>query len=300
MALVLVVDDSAMDRRLAGALLTKRGFEVDYAADGREALTKIEAKRPDLVVTDLQMPEMTGLELVVAVRKRFPSLPVVLMTAHGSEAIAMLALKTGASSFVPKRRLADDLGNTAEAIISITLDAGRISTVDPLEVRQVRFELGPDMAALGEVVSQLESHLVHVGLSDETAVLQVAVALREAIVNAIVHGNLEVSSELLESGGSGFAELVEKRKKEAPFRDRRAVVLARYAPGEVTYTITDEGPGFDPSTLPDATDVENLEKASGRGLMLIRMFMDEVTFNAKGNEISMTKRKSPSEPVSYS
>lgn len=300
MASVLVVDDSPMDRRLAGALLVKRGFTVEYAADGREALQKIEASRPDLVVTDLQMPEMTGLELVVAVRKRFPSVPVVLMTAHGSEAIAMLALKTGASSFVPKRRLADDLGSTAEAIVSITLDADRISTVDPLEVRQVRFELGPDLEALGEVVSQLESHLVHIGLSDETAVLQVAVALREAIVNAIVHGNLEVSSELLESGGSAFAELVNQRKTQAPYRDRKAIVSAVYAPGEVTYTITDEGPGFDPTTLPDATDVENLEKASGRGLMLIRMFMDEVSFNEKGNQISMTKRKGSADSDRYS
>ncbi|NUP11396.1 MAG: response regulator [Polyangiaceae bacterium] len=290
MTSVLVVDDSAIDRRLAGALLAKRGFDVEYATDGQDALARIEQARPDAVVTDLQMPKMTGLELVEAVRQRFPSLPVILMTAHGSEQIAMLALKTGAASFVPKRRLADDLGDTIEAVVAISHDVGRISTVDPLDVREMRFQLGTDLQALGDVVGQLEAHLLQMGPADETLVVQVAVALREAIVNAIVHGNLEVSSSLLEDGGAAFAQAIEERRQKAPYRDRKVSVVARYAPGEVRYVITDQGPGFDPSTLPDPTDLTNLEKASGRGLMLIRTFMEEVSFNERGNEIRMTKR----------
>ena len=56
--------------------------------------------------------------------------------------------------------------------------------------------------------------------------------------------------------------------------------------------IRDEGPGFDPHTLPDPTDAENLLKPSGRGVMLIRTFMDMVGFNESGNEITMIKRQS--------
>ena len=59
----------------------------------------------------------------------------------------------------------------------------------------------------------------------------------------------------------------------------------------MTYVITDEGPGFDPSSLPDPTDLENLEKASGRGLLLIRTFMDEVQHNDRGNELTMVFRR---------
>ena len=291
MASVLVVDDSAIDRRLAGALLSKRGHTVDFAGDGREALGKIEGARPDVVVTDLEMPEMNGLQLVEAVRDTFPSLPVVLMTAHGSEQTAMIALRAGAASFVPKRRLADDLADTIDAIVAISLDVGRASTVDPLDAREIRYELGPDLQALGDVVGQLESHLLQVGLADETSIVQIAVALREALVNAIVHGNLEVSSSLLEDGGAAFAQTIERRRAEKPYKDRRVSVVARYKPDEVTYVVTDQGPGFDPRTLPDPTDLANLERASGRGLMLIRTFMDEVSFNEKGNEIRMTKRK---------
>ena len=290
-ASILVVDDSPIDRRLAGALLTKRGYGVTYATDGRDALTKINAVRPDAVVTDLMMPEMTGLELVEAIRKDHPSVPVVLMTAHGSEETAIEALRLGASSYVPKRRLADDLADTVAAVVEIAQDVGRISSVDPLEAREVHFEIGADLTKLGEIVGQLESQLTQMGLCDETGVLQVAVALREAIVNAVVHGNLEVSSALLEESGAAFTDAVEARKRQPPYSKRRAKVVARYRPDHVDYVVTDEGKGFDTSTLPDPTDIANLERASGRGLMLIRMFMDEVSFNDRGNEIRMTKRR---------
>lgn len=290
---VLVVDDSMMDRRLAGKLLEKRGFGVEYAGDGKEALAKIATSRPDAVVTDLQMPEMDGLELVAAIRASYPSLPVVLMTAHGSADVAILALKTGASSFVPKRRLADDLANTVNDIVALALDVDRISSVDPIELSEVKLELGPDLDALALVVAELESHLAQIGLSDETAVLQVAVALREALVNAVVHGNLEVSSELHDQGGTAFTDLIEARRSTSPYRERKAELVARYAPGEVSYVIRDEGPGFDHSKLPDPTAIENLERTHGRGLMLIRMFMDEVSFNERGNEIRLVKRKAP-------
>jgi anti-sigma regulatory factor (Ser/Thr protein kinase) len=213
------------------------------------------------------------------------------MTAHGSEETAIDALRRGASSYVPKRRLADDLADTVAAVVEIALDVARISSVDPIEAREISFELGPDVSKLGDVVGQLEAQLVQAGICDETGVLQVAVALREAIVNAIVHGNLEVPSSLLEGGGSAFQEAIEDRRKKLPYAGRRARVVASYRAGEVQYVVTDEGPGFDPSTLPDPTDVSNLERASGRGLMLIRMFMDEVSFNDRGNEIRMIKRK---------
>ena len=55
--------------------------------------------------------------------------------------------------------------------------------------------------------------------------------------------------------------------------------------------VRDEGPGFDPATLPDPTDPSNLERVGGRGLLLIRTFMDEVRHNESGNEITFVKRR---------
>ena len=61
--------------------------------------------------------------------------------------------------------------------------------------------------------------------------------------------------------------------------------------GAASFIIRDEGPGFDPSKLPDPTDARNLGKPSGRGLLLIRTFMDEVGYNPSGNEIRLIKRR---------
>jgi len=58
-----------------------------------------------------------------------------------------------------------------------------------------------------------------------------------------------------------------------------------------TFTVRDEGPGFDVAELPDPTDPENMLKPGGRGVMLIRTFMDETSYNEIGNEITMTKHR---------
>src|SRR5262249_49705046 len=119
---VLIVDDSAFDRQRAGKLLELRPGEpalefagelqVVYASDGQEALTVIEAEKPDLVVTDMQMPGMDGLNLVRRVRIKYPLIPVILMTSQGSEEIAIEALRRGAASYVPKRNLPHPLRAT--------------------------------------------------------------------------------------------------------------------------------------------------------------------------------------------
>src|SRR6516165_912342 len=91
---VLVVDDSPVDRRKAGGLVEEKlGWPVVYAENGVAALATIGQEIPAVVLTDLLMPQMDGLELVEAIRSRYPFLPVVLTTGHGSEKVASQALR---------------------------------------------------------------------------------------------------------------------------------------------------------------------------------------------------------------
>jgi anti-sigma regulatory factor (Ser/Thr protein kinase) len=120
---------------------------------------------------------------------------------------------------------------------------------------------------------------------------RVAVALTEALVNAIQHGNLELDSRLRREDEASYDRMAEFRRRRPPYRDRQLHVRARLTRREAVYVIRDEGPGFDPSTLPDPTDPAHLEKTTGRGLLLIRAYMDEVTFNGAGNQITLTKRR---------
>jgi CheY-like chemotaxis protein/anti-sigma regulatory factor (Ser/Thr protein kinase) len=302
MAKILIVDDSAVDRRLAGGLLEKRSglaaavsgpMAVHYAAHGREALEAMARETPDLVLTDLQMPEMNGLELVEAVKARHPSVPIILMTAHGSEEIARQALQLGAASYVPKKNLAQDLVETVEDVLAV---AGAQKEKQQLlnecwSKTESHFVLPNNLGYIAPLIGHIQDNLTRMRLCDANGLIRIAVCLREALSNAILHGNLEVSSQLRETDDQAYCALITERLEQEPYDDRHVHVVARETSHEAVYMIRDEGPGFDPSALPDPTDPANLEKVSGRGMLLIRTFMDEVRHNKAGNEITMVKRR---------
>jgi CheY-like chemotaxis protein len=293
MSTILVVDDSAVDRKLAGSLLEKvPNTSVVYANDGKEALVCLEQRLPDLVLTDLSMPEMDGLELVKAVRKSHPLVPVILMTAYGSEEIAIEALRVGAASYVPKKTLAQELVTTVqEILIAAQAKTSQQRLLECLTQTESHFLLDNDPTMIPPLLGFLQDNLTRMNLCDEIGKIRVSVALQEALYNAIYHGNLEVSSALREQDNRLYQGAIDQRRKEKPYRNRRVEIVARESPAEVVYMIRDEGPGFDPSTLPDPTDPANLERVTGRGLLLIRTFMDQVYHNEKGNQITLIKRR---------
>lgn len=294
MAIVLVVDDVAMDRHLAGALLEEHhGWSAVYAEDGQEALAMIAESAPDLVLTDLQMPELNGLELVEAIRRDYSQVPVILMTAHGSEEIAVAALKVGASSYVPKRDLARDLVPTTEKVLDMArTNRNQQQILDCLIETEFRFRLSNDPMRVRPLINHLQDHMTMMNLMDKGGLIRVGTALHETLVNAMEHGNLELTSELRESERfEAYRNLVDERRKLQPYCDRHVMVTAHFSRDEVRFVVRDDGHGFDTSKLPDPRDPANLQKCSGRGLFLIRTFMDEVSFNESGNEITMIKRR---------
>ena len=100
--LVLIVDDEPNVRRVLGTLLEQAGFAATRAASGDQALDLVRSLDPDLVITDLKMPGMDGLELLRRLRASFPEIPVVMLTAHGTVANAVEAMKRGAHDFLTK------------------------------------------------------------------------------------------------------------------------------------------------------------------------------------------------------
>ncbi len=291
MPTVLIVDDSAIDRSLAGGLLKKvDGLQVEHAVNGQDAWDKIHQHMPDLVLTDLIMPEMDGLELVAKIVSEYPLVPVILMTGRGSEETAVRALKAGAASYVPKSILSSLLAETVDSVLQAAREElSEVRLMDCLTCSDMTFELENDAAMIGPLINYLHRTIRAVGICDQASGIRVCVALEEAINNALFHGNLEISSHLRTSDPNAYDELVEQRLTLLPFRERTIHVQTQFTKEHGTFIVRDEGPGFDPDSLPDPTNPENIEKASGRGLLLMRTFMDSVEFNQIGNEVTMVK-----------
>ncbi|MCY2989438.1 MAG: response regulator [Planctomycetota bacterium] len=294
---VLVVDDSSTDRCLVGALLREiPNLRVEFATNGREALQRIRRRPPDLVITDLVMPDVDGLELVSQVGQQYPLLPVILMTSSGSEDLASRAVKSGARGYVPKTALSRVLPGTVERLLTLAHEKREqrrlLESITATELTLVLKD--NDTSLIEHLIDFVGICLRNAGLCTEGGETLVCLALEEALQNAFLHGNLEIGSALRDSSGDQeFAELVETRRTCSPYRDRRVSATISVSPRAAKFVVRDEGPGFDPSQVPDPTAPEHLEKLCGRGLLLMRSFMDEVTFNTKGNEVTLIKYLGP-------
>jgi anti-sigma regulatory factor (Ser/Thr protein kinase) len=152
------------------------------------------------------------------------------------------------------------------------------------------FVLHNELALIQVLVNHLLQMLRCMPLGDETERLRVGIAVEEALRNAYYHGNLEVGRAVGAVNHKAYHELARQRNLELPYRDRRIYVRARVSRSEAVFVIRDDGPGFDPTQLPPAVDVGESARLPGRGLNLMRSIMDEVTFNAAGNEVSLRKR----------
>ena len=108
MAKVLIVDDAAFMRMMVKDILTKNGFEViGEASNGLKAIEMYKKERPDVVIMDITMPEMDGIEAVKAIKGYDPTAKIIMCSAMGQQSMVMDAIKAGARDFIVKPFQAD-------------------------------------------------------------------------------------------------------------------------------------------------------------------------------------------------
>ena len=293
---ILIVDDSAVERRLAGGLLqASTDYELLYAENGSEALGLIAQSRPSVVITDLVMPGMDGLELVQAIRCTYPQIPVILMTAFGNEVTAARALREGAVSYVPKSMRTTSLVSTIRQVLeranAVQEQHKLAQCLDRLECSYV---LDNDPALIKPLVDLVENALANVGLTDETEHIRVGVALEEALYNALYHGNLSVN-------GASYAEARESGETErftalaveqAPDTDRCITFKMSVSRDGAEFVIRDEGEGCQKILRQEESDTpDDFETGRNRGLKLMWHLMDDVRYNEAGNEVKLSLHK---------
>jgi CheY-like chemotaxis protein len=290
---LLIVGDSVEARLCVGEFLQreKGAFTVSTTSNA-QALEALDRYKPDIVLAELDDRAAVSLELMTRIRQQSPFVPMILVAYPGTEKMLMKMLRLGASSFVAVGDLGRILLSALGQVLALSRKERRCQRlVGFMTGTECSFLLDNDHTLVPSLMGYLQEGLTRMKLCDAAETVQVGIALGEALWNALYHGNLEISSALRQHDEGAFLEEAEERRQLSPYKYRRIHVNARIDSSEAVYVIRDEGPGFDYSALPDPTAPANLEKSTGRGILLIRAFMDEVIYNDKGNQITMVKRR---------
>jgi serine/threonine-protein kinase RsbW len=262
---ILIVDNNDELRLILEKVLGQIGHDVVVTGERDKALRRDDLDSFDLIISDLSEAEVNGEPIGDLQRKH---LVTPLSTQVASPAI-IKAFKMGAANYlrIPYNR--DELREIVEQTLAYKLryvdDPAFLSQVH----EKIEFELPSDLALMNGVLEYLQERVAKLGLIKPDR-SNLFVALDEAFVNAVKHGNKSDPTKLVR-------------------------ITAELTPQEASFTVEDEGEGFDITQIPDPCDPANLFRTSGRGVLLIYNIMDEVKYNAQGNRVKMVKR--PDSPV---
>jgi two-component system NtrC family sensor kinase len=167
-ALILVADDHQEIRDFLEEVLTKLGgFQVKSVGDGLSALSLVQELKPDLVITDQQMPNLKGLELIRRVRQNYPFLPVILITGESSEKLAIEAVRVGATDYLTKPfdpdqllRVIDNCLENAEKLMGFVRETAQVLIAhDPTPEQDIKIEPTPSETRESSGMSELDEVL---------------------------------------------------------------------------------------------------------------------------------------------
>ncbi|MBI3794375.1 MAG: response regulator [Nitrospinae bacterium] len=273
---ILIADDEEGIRKTLQTALSAKGYEVTTVGNGLSALKVISSSPVDVVITDLKMPGMDGFELLLRIKGISSDLPVVVITGFADVESTTKALKAGASDFLTKPFGAKDIYHTVSRLLEIQQTYKDNQKVLPFMKFSLEYELPSNFDYINGAIHYIMEPVRLVGMCEPIQFTNMNIAIYEAIINAMNHGN---------------------------HRDEKKTVKVgvNISFDKAVFTVSDQGEGFAPADVSNPTAPENLYKSSGRGIYLIKHFMDEVSFNQSGNQITMIKnrKKSPADDRGY-
>jgi len=187
MARILIVDDQELIRDSLAATLAREGYEVVAAGDGPVAVSRLEGQRFDLMITDMKMPRMTGIELLAESRRLRPDMPVVMMTAFATVQTAVDAMKLGAYDYIQKPFDGDEI----KQLVDRTLEHGRLK----LENQALRAMAEPLIArpliSSSGIMAEVKKRIELVGRSNATVLIRGESGTGKEVVARAIHAASE-------------------------------------------------------------------------------------------------------------
>ncbi|MDP2960572.1 MAG: sigma-54 dependent transcriptional regulator, partial [candidate division Zixibacteria bacterium] len=182
---ILVIDDKESMRQMLAKTLESEGFEVDTARDGEGGLDKAKEKRFDLILTDLKLPKMDGLEVLSSIKDLDPEVAVIVMTAYGTIETAVQAIKQGAFDFLTKPFDVDHL----HVLIQRALENRRLLAENVLLREELAYNLGfTEIIGKSEKMKEVTRLVKKVAYSDTTVLLLGESGTGKELFARAIHG----------------------------------------------------------------------------------------------------------------
>jgi len=289
---LLLVQQNTTDRSQVEAMLSTWRDATITVANQFEDATEQTFRHPfDLVIADI-CAEANGLNDLRTFKSFHPNTPVIAILSETGTLSPANLLRAGADNLMLPSPTLAHLDETISRTLETAQRQQQQRAVQGMVTRQ-HFEL--TLPSLRKQVGGVARWLVQRGI-DSGVLLdedrpRIGVSLDEALINAVVHGNLEVSSRLRTREDDSFDRLCRLREQKRPYCDRVVNIICETTAESVMYQIEDQGKGFDIASLPDPTTPVNIERPSGRGILMMRTFMDEVTYNSTGNRVTLIKNR---------
>ncbi len=287
---ILIVEDDYGSREYLLNLVQLEGYDVRAVVNGQEGLAEYKAFDPDIIVSDIQMPVMDGLEMLKILRQDKSDTIFIITTAYGSEDYAIDALRLGANNYLKKpikRKSLIGLINKYKLIVESHKLAKKAE--GKLLKKNITLEFKTEIQHIPAIIGQLVSNL---GVKlDDSEITNIELGLDELITNSVEHGNLGITFEekVKASNDNTMLELYAEKMKVRKLARRKIKVKYKLRPKYCEWIITDEGKGFDWKLIPDPTKGAQLMELNGRGIFITHFLFDEMEYLGKGNKVRVRK-----------
>ncbi len=290
---VLLIDDDALVRDTFRAFFDSLGWRYQLLADSRQSVDAVNHGDFDVVVTDLMMPYVDGIQAIKELKKNRPSLAAMVVTGMGDYEAVLKSLKAGAVDYFTKPLNFQEFKDAIERVTKKrregTSGLGRFLASFNHSYSMSTAEAAGCALQFPEVEQLAKCRLI-----DEALKLKITLALQEAFSNCVEHGNLELQSEwreeLCADGTDKFFKVKQERLDDPRYSSRRIEISSSLADGVFKFRIKDEGPGFSPKVTRIENPTPGELNSYGRGIRIIADTMDTVEYLDRGREIIMLKR----------
>jgi len=260
---ILIIDDVEEIRISLSKIVEQLGVMPMTASNGLEALDLLQSEKIDLIITDLMMPEMDGLQFIVQSRKLNPRIPIAVISGYADIKNATFALTRGAFNFITKPFTIKEVEN----VVRKGLRLRELSLGTDRLLKTIRNRTDITIPSFTHLLPSVSFYVLKEcqwrGIDNENLLNNISVCIDETLTNALTHGN---------QGNP----------------DKTIAITLQFDTEKFTFTIQDEGNGFDVKEFDRQLKQNAIDIPNKRGLFIVEYLADEISFNDKGNEVTAT------------